>query len=322
MFYSVLKMNLTCQNRFPLRQVCLVRQMRNCALLWREDQVQRLHKLKTRKSHHILSPDICCASAITINRTRNILKLDLNLNLLNFTFSTKMKQLNGCHEKLEESKPQEKTRPQHITVAVEGNIGSGKSTLLKHFENLPYCEVVGEPLDQWTNLEGHNALGLLYENPDRWSFSFNMYAQLTRIDMHLKPHTLPVKMLERSLFSTRYCFVQNDYLNKTINPFEFSVFSQWFDFLTSSGKADLDLIVYLRADPSVCYERLRMRSRKEEAVVPISLIESLHKLHDDWLLEKKYPVPAPVLVLDANHDLDTMKEVYKFRSQEILCGYS
>ncbi|GFS08871.1 thymidine kinase 2, mitochondrial [Elysia marginata] len=96
----------------------------------------------------------------------------------------------------------------------------------------------------------------------------------------------------------------------------------WFDFLTGSGKANLDLIVYLRADPATCYERLRKRSRKEEAGVPISLIESLHKLHDEWLLEKKYPVPAPVLVLDANHDLDTMKEVYNFKRQEILCGYS
>lgn len=218
------------------------------------------------------------------------------------------------------TKVQPKTH--NITVAVEGNIGSGKSTLLQQFENLPHCEVVGEPVDQWTNLEGHNALGLLYENPDRWSFSFNMYAQLTRIDMHLKPHTQPVKMLERSLYSTRYCFVQNDYLSKTINPFEFSIFSQWFDFLTSSGKANLDLIVYLRADPSTCYERLRKRSRKEEACVPMSLIESLHRLHDEWLLEKKYPVPAPVLVLDANHDLDTMKEVYKVRRHEILCGYS
>ncbi|GFN98393.1 thymidine kinase 2, mitochondrial [Plakobranchus ocellatus] len=234
----------------------------------------------------------------------------------------KMRQRSERTSNLEGVKQSSKLSPsKSITVAVEGNIGSGKSTLLKHFECMPYCEVVGEPLNQWTNLDGHNALGLLYENPDRWSFSFNMFAQLTRMDMHLKPNTLPVKMLERSLYSTRYCFVQNDYLNKTINAFEYSVFTQWFDFLVRDGKADIDLIVYLRADPSICYERLKRRSRQEEVGVPMSLIESLHKLHDEWLLQKKFPVPAPVLVLDANNDLDAMKEVYNTRRQEILCGY-
>jgi len=209
-----------------------------------------------------------------------------------------------------------------FTIAVEGNIGSGKSTLLKHFEHLPYTEVLCEPLDKWRNLKGHNALSKLYEDCERWSFSFNMYAMLTRIEQHMKPHNCPVKLLERSLYSTRYCFVQSNYLEKTITSFEYSVLSQWFDYLVKSGRANVDLIVYLRADPETCYDRLKKRSRKEEATVPISLLNSLHQLHDDWLINHKYPCPAPVLVLDANYDLDKMKETYELRKEEILCGYS
>jgi ABC-type phosphate/phosphonate transport system ATPase subunit len=33
------------------------------------------------------------------------------------------------------------TKPQCITIAVEGNIGAGKSTLLNHLEQSGFCEV-------------------------------------------------------------------------------------------------------------------------------------------------------------------------------------
>jgi len=207
-----------------------------------------------------------------------------------------------------------------FTIAVEGNIGCGKTTLLQHFEELSYTEVLCEPLDKWRDLKGHNALSKLYEDSERWSFSFNMYAMLTRIQQHMKQHTCPVKLLERSLYSTRYCFVQNNYLDKTITPFEYAVLTQWFDYLVKSNRANVDLIVYLRADPETCYERLKRRSREEESTVPISFLKSLHKLHDDWLIDHKYPCPAPVIVLDANYDLDKMKETYDMRREEILCG--
>jgi deoxyadenosine/deoxycytidine kinase len=73
-----------------------------------------------------------------------------------------------------------------LQVSVEGNIGSGKSTLLKYFDDSPYVEALREPVDLWTNLKGHNALELLYKDPARWSFSFNNYALLTRLEMHMK----------------------------------------------------------------------------------------------------------------------------------------
>ncbi|KAH9498873.1 Thymidine kinase 2, mitochondrial [Bulinus truncatus] len=210
-----------------------------------------------------------------------------------------------------------------IIIAVEGNIGCGKTTLLQHFENMSFCEIIPEPLDKWTNVNGYNALGMLYQNPHRWSFAFNMYALWTRVEMHSKPHhpTRPVKMLERSLYSTRYCFVQNDLSSKIMNSFEFGAFDEWFNFVVKTGHAHVDLIVYLRASPENCFDRLRKRSRKEEADVPLDFIKSLHKLYDDWLLRKVSPVPAPVLLLDADNDLDTMKTIFNSRQQEILCGY-
>ena len=59
----------------------------------------------------------------------------------------------------------------------------------------------------------------------------------------------------------------------------------------------IKILVYLRASPDTCLERLQKRSRKEEASVPIEYLEDLHLLHEDWLISQdKFPVPAPVLV--------------------------
>lgn len=208
-----------------------------------------------------------------------------------------------------------------FTVSVEGNIGSGKTTLLEYFKNSDIVEAVGEPIEQWTNVQGHNALKLLYEDPKRWSFSFNMYAQLTRVQMHMKEHTKPVKILERSLYSTRHCFVENDYRRNTINGMEYAILTSWFDWLVKSQKAEVDLIVYVRAEPEVCFERIKRRSRKEEALVPFSLLENLHNLHEEWLIKKNdIQTPAPVIILDANRDYIQMKELYEIHRHEILCG--
>lgn len=209
-----------------------------------------------------------------------------------------------------------------ITVAVEGNIGSGKTTLLEYFKSSSIVEAVREPIEQWTNIRGHNALQMLYEDPKRWSFAFNMYAQLTRAQMHTSKCVKPIKMLERSLYSTRLCFVENDYRNKTINGMEYGILTNWFDWLVKSQKADLDLIVYVRADPEVCFERIKKRSRKEEALVPFSLIKDLHALHEEWLIEQTTgKLQAHVVILDANKDYSEMKQLYESHRQEILCGY-
>lgn len=53
--------------------------------------------------------------------------------------------------------------------------------------------------------------------------------------------------------------------------------------------------VYLKADPQRVYERIKKRARSEEQCVPLSYIEELHKLHEDWLIHRVHgECPAPV----------------------------
>ena len=138
-----------------------------------------------------------------------------------------------------------------FTVLVEGNIGSGKSTYLKHFTKYQdSINIVTEPVEKWRNLNSHNLLQMMYEDPARWSLTFQTYVQLTMLQNHTAADKLarPVKMMERSLYSAKYCFAQNLRQTGKMPESEFQVLSKWFDFMINSPDIDLnvDLIVYLQ----------------------------------------------------------------------------
>ena len=103
----------------------------------------------------------------------------------------------------------DKDRP--YTVIIEGNIGCGKSTLLQHLAQIPDTETFQEPVTEWRDVRGHNTLGLMYEDPKRWSFTFQSYVQLTMMKLHEKKASNPkaIKIMERSLYSSQYCFAEN-----------------------------------------------------------------------------------------------------------------
>ena len=41
---------------------------------------------------------------------------------------------------------------------------------------------IPEPVEKWQNCEGHNLLKLKYEDPERWSFLFNVNAIISRFN--------------------------------------------------------------------------------------------------------------------------------------------
>ena len=80
-----------------------------------------------------------------------------------------------------------------------------------------------EPVDKWRDLNGANLLELMYKDPVRWAFAFHSYIQLTMLENHLKINQIdenssdisinhgfyPINIMERSIFSARYCFLEN-----------------------------------------------------------------------------------------------------------------
>ena len=107
----------------------------------------------------------------------------------------------------------------------------------------------------------------------RWLFLFQSYVQLTRLQLLKRPTSRSVKILERSVQSNRFCFLENARREGSLGGAELEVLVSWYDWMDSSIGLPLDLIVYLRTSPQVAYERLRQRGRKEEAGVPMEFIE-------------------------------------------------
>lgn len=203
-------------------------------------------------------------------------------------------------------------------VSIEGNIGSGKSTMLKYFEKYNDVELIPEPVAKWCDVKGHNLLGKLYEDPKRWSFQFQSYVQLTRLQLLKKPTDCSVKIIERSIQNNRFCFLENAKKEGSLCGAELEVLFSWYDWLDNNLGIPLDLIVYLRTTPDVAHNRLKKRGRKEEAGVPVEFIEGLHQSYEDWLINQKQgPPPAPVLVLDANQGVEKMLETYEMFTEEI-----
>lgn len=211
---------------------------------------------------------------------------------------------------------------QKFTICVEGNIASGKTSFLNYFSATPDIEVIEEPVDKWRNVRGENVLGKMYEDQHRWSLTLQTYVQLTMLQNHLKPQEKCFRLMERSIFSAKYCFVENLHNSGKMPNVEFAVLSEWFDWLTSYHKLPLDLIVYLQTSPETVYNRIMQRGRKEEKKVSFEYIEQLHNLHENWLIhQKKYKLPCKVLVLDANTEsMEDMHKVIEDNRARIFCN--
>ena len=81
---------------------------------------------------------------------------------------------------------------------------------------------------------------------------FQSYVQLTMLENHIHHSEKPVKLMERSIFSARYCFVENMYKSGRILGCEYEVLDEWFKFVSdkdSSLNLNVDLIIYLRTTP-------------------------------------------------------------------------
>lgn len=188
---------------------------------------------------------------------------------------------------------------------IEGNIGVGKSTFLRLIQNTLDCQMVFEPHDQWQDINGSgNLLEHFYTDTPRWAYTFQSYAFITRImeqDRQAAREPGRVQIIERSVFSDRYCFAQLAREAGNMTQLEWQVYQQWFDWLVGAHTQQPTGFIYLRTDPKTCFKRLQKRARAEETGVSLEYLTALHNKHEDWLLKT---TQAPVLVLDCNIDFE------------------
>nr|KAI8762008.1 thymidine kinase 2; mitochondrial [Biomphalaria glabrata] len=230
--------------------------------------------------------------------------------------------LDSCQSEIliDELKERLSNTKHKFVVCVEGNIGCGKTTLLNYFKKTKNCEILAEPVDKWRNIDGHNALELMYKDPHRWGMTLQTYVQLTMLQAHTKVQEYPVKLMERSLYSAKYCFVENLYKSGKMADIDFIVLTEWFNWIIQTQNVKVDLFVYLRTDPEVLFSRIKQRHREEEMGIPLEYLKDLHQLHEDWFIHKKIGTTkdVEVLVIDANSSLEDMEIAYEKHREKIL----
>ncbi len=199
---------------------------------------------------------------------------------------------------------------------VEGNIGAGKSTFLKIIKDYLDVQIVFEPHHKWQQVvDGQNLLEKFYADTSRWAYTFQTYAFVTRVmaqEEHARKNPYCVQILERSVFSDRYCFAKNSYEIGCMNELEWQLYKEWFSWLIDNYVVKPAGFIYLRTDPSVCHERLKKRDRYEEANITLSYLKQLHDKHESWLIHKEgvagYLKDVPVLQLSCNKDFEHNKD--------------
>ena len=212
---------------------------------------------------------------------------------------------------------------QPIVISIDGNIGSGKSTLMKILkENFKDYTFVDEPVNKWLAAKDENEKNLLtnfYEDTNRWSYTFQNYAFITRTKnlmdavKNIEPKTLMnyidiffnrifygkklVIFTERSILTDRHVFAEMLHDSKNINSMEWTMYLDWYKVFKDS--LNIDKVVYLRTDPDKSFERVNKRARDEEKTVALEYLQSVHDKHEKWLKNS-----TKSIVIDGNQEFE------------------
>ncbi len=211
-------------------------------------------------------------------------------------------------------------------LIVEGNVGAGKSTFLKVMQRYLNVGMVFEPHEQWQQVaDAGNLLDCFYQDPRRWAYTFQSYAFVTRVMAQQRyaqtTHT-GTCILERSVFSDRYCFAENAYEQGNMSGLEWHLYKEWFSWFSQNFLSKPAGFIYLRVSPIICFERMHARNRHEESTVPLHYIEKLHQKHESWLINKQgvdaLVADVPVLILDCNEDFEHDELMQQAHVQKII----
>lgn len=200
-------------------------------------------------------------------------------------------------------------------ISIDGNIGSGKSTLLSylknHYKDNNNVVFLKEPVDEWENIKdknGKNILQNFYENQEKYSFSFQMLAYITRLNLikeTIKSNPNAIIFTERSLYTDKMVFAKMLYDDGLINSIDYQIYLKLFDSFAS--EYPVHKIIYVNTDPSVCVNRIIKRSRTGESNISIEYLINLDKYHKDMINDKS--LCKEVYHLDGNNDIYENPEI-------------
>jgi deoxyadenosine/deoxycytidine kinase len=207
----------------------------------------------------------------------------------------------------------------HIIISLDGNIGAGKSTLLQEIRNkLHDVHIVDEPVAQWSalkNAKGKSLLELFYEDKNRWSYTFQNCALLTRLKNIQKAvenidttiSSPQVIITERSVLTDKHVFAEMLYDAGNIDPLEWELYESWFNVF--GKKYPVRAIIYVSTSSGTSKERINTRNRSGEESIDLEYLDALDKQHKKWIKNTN----IPVLTLSTEVDVSVEENIERIR---------
>jgi deoxyadenosine/deoxycytidine kinase len=196
-------------------------------------------------------------------------------------------------------------------ISIEGDIGAGKTTLIdKLKKENPTWHFIDEPVHTWVNIknkDGTNLLEVFYDNKERYSYTFQNCALLSRalnikqtIDNWMKECETKPELKEHNVFVTERCletdyyvFAKMLYDDNLMNDIEWTLYKMWYEYIKGQSYP-LTKIIYVNTPPDICMERIKIRSRKGEDAIPLSYLENLDIYQAKWLMDEKERIPVMI----------------------------
>jgi deoxyadenosine/deoxycytidine kinase len=209
-------------------------------------------------------------------------------------------------------------------ISIEADIGAGKSTFLRLL-NTYYGDkicVIYEPLEEWlrqTNDKGENILQLMYQDPKRWSYTFQHNAFLTRVQkIERERDDTKIIVTERSPLSDYNVFAKMLKDQGLVDSLEYSIYLNWMGFLNERYKTTPSKVIYLRTTPEMAYQRLRKRSRKEEDTVSLEYLKQVNAYHETWMESLRTDPTTQLIEFDGNVEFETNLDVFHVMAAKLF----
>jgi len=212
-------------------------------------------------------------------------------------------------------------------ISLEGNIGSGKSTLLAKLEyyfreetNIVFLQ---EPVQEWETIkdqEGNTMLQKFYADQEKYSFSFQMMAYISRLALlkkTVKENPGAIIITERSLFTDKMVFAKMLFDDNKIEDVNYQIYLKWFD--TFADDFPLSGVIYLKTDPTICSQRINLRNRPGEDGIPLDYLTKCDEYHSKMMNNLSYKTAK--LILDGNENINDKLYEWIAVIHEFVDGY-
>lgn len=202
-------------------------------------------------------------------------------------------------------------------ISIEGNIGSGKSTFLSYLKEY-YREntsviFLREPVDIWEKVKdpvtNETMLEKFYADQPKYAFSFQILAFISRLTLLrkiVKKNPDSIIITERCLHTDKLIFAKVLYDMEKIEDVNYQIYCQIYDEFVD--EYPLEKVIYIQTEPTICYERIHIRSRQGEASIPMEYLNQCHLYHENMIKELREK-NVNVLTLDGNVDITKTNKV-------------